>query len=113
MKIEYSKKSVKYINSVDKRTKKRLREAALEGRKMDSYIDLKDIVTEELKHVDLDRVNVTCSPPDVEPQRQYYFMAKCRQIVKSESERLGRPLYACIQTFGCQMNTEHEIEKAA
>ena len=71
---------------------------------MDSYIDLKDIVTEELKHVDLDRVNVTCSPPDVEPQRQYYFMAKCRQIVKSESERLGRPLYACIQTFGCQMN---------
>ena len=113
MKIEYSKKSVKYINPVDKRTNKRLIEAALEGRKMDSYIDLKDIVTEELKHVDLDRVNVTCSPPDVEPQRQYYFMAKCRQIVKSESERLGRPLYACIQTFGCQMNTEHEIEKAA
>ncbi len=71
---------------------------------MDSYIDLKNIVTEELKHVDLDRVNVTCSPPDVEPQRQYYFMAKCRQIVKSESEQLGRPLYACIQTFGCQMN---------
>lgn len=35
---------------------------------MDSYIDLKDIVTEELKHVDLDRVNVTCSPPDVEPK---------------------------------------------
>ncbi|MDE7332119.1 MAG: tRNA (N6-isopentenyl adenosine(37)-C2)-methylthiotransferase MiaB, partial [Lachnospiraceae bacterium] len=35
---------------------------------------------------------------------QYYFMAKCRQIVKLESERLGRPLYACIQVFGCQMN---------
>lgn len=27
MKIEYSKRSVKYINSVDKPTKKRLREA--------------------------------------------------------------------------------------
>ncbi len=71
---------------------------------MDSYIDLKNIATEELKHVDLDRVNVNCSPPDFEPQRQYYFMAKCRQIVKAESERLGRPLSACIQTFGCQMN---------
>ena len=71
---------------------------------MDFYVDLKNIETEELKHVDLDRVNVNCSPPVFEPQRQYYFMAKCRQIVKSEGERLGRPLYACIQTFGCQMN---------
>ncbi len=71
---------------------------------MDSYIDLKNITTEELKNVDLDRVNVACSPPDLEPQRQYYFMAKCRQIVKSESERLGRPLYACTVTMGCQMN---------
>ncbi len=71
---------------------------------MDFYIDIKNIATEELKHVDLDRVNVHCSPPDFEPQRQYYFMAKCRQIVKSESKRLGRPLYACSVTFGCQMN---------
>ena len=52
---------------------------------MDSYIDLKNITVEELKQIDLDRVNVNCSPPDFEPQRQYYFMAKCRQIVKSES----------------------------
>ncbi len=71
---------------------------------MDSYIDLKNITAEELKHTDLDRVDIDCSPPDLEPQRQYYFMAKCRQIVKAQSERLGRPLYACIQTFGCQMN---------
>lgn len=71
---------------------------------MDCYIDLKNIAAEELKNVDLDKVDVTCSPPDFEPQRQYYFMAKCRQIVKLESERLGRPLYACNQVFGCQMN---------
>lgn len=71
---------------------------------MDSYIDLKNIVAEDLKHVDLDRVNVNCSPPEVDPQRQYYFIAKCRQLVKAESERLGRPLYACSQVFGCQMN---------
>lgn len=71
---------------------------------MDCYIDLKNIAAEELKNVDLDKVDVTCSPPDFDPQRQYYFMAKCRQIVKLESERLGRPLYACSVTFGCQMN---------
>ena len=71
---------------------------------MDFYIDIKNISAEELKHVDLDRVNVHCSPPDFEPQRQYYFMAKCGQILKAESERLGRPLSACTQTFGCQMN---------
>lgn len=79
---------------------------------MVSYIDLENITTEELKHIDLDRVNVNCCPPDFEPQRQYYFMAKCRQIVKSESERLGRPLYACTVTFGCQMNAR-DSEKLA
>ncbi len=79
---------------------------------MDFCIDLKNIATEELKNVDLDRVNVNCSPPDFEPQRQYYFMAKCRQIVKSERERLGRPLHACNQVFGCQMNAR-DSEKLA
>lgn len=76
---------------------------------MDSYIDLKEIAAEELEHIDLDKVNVNCSPPDFEPQRQYYFMAKGRQIVKAESERLGRPLCCCTVTFGCQMNAVHGI----
>ncbi len=71
---------------------------------MDSYIDLREVRAEELQQIDLDRIHINCEPPDFEPQRQYYFMAKCRQIVKSESERLGRPLYAFTQTFGCQMN---------
>jgi len=80
---------------------------------MDSYIDLREVKTEDLQRIDLDRINIECEPPECEPHRQYYFMAKCRQIVKSESERLGRPLYACNQVFGCQMNTEHETVKAA
>ncbi len=79
---------------------------------MDFYIDLKNIAQEELKQINLDRVNVNCSPPDFEPHRQYYFIAKCRQMVKSESERLGRPLYACTVTFGCQMNAR-DSEKLA
>ncbi len=79
---------------------------------MDFYIDLREVKTEELQQIDLDRVNLNCGPPDFEPQRQYYFIAKCRQMVKSERERLGRPLYACNQVFGCQMNAR-DSEKLA
>ena len=42
--------------------------------------------------------------PVKEPQRQYWFMKKVRQLVKEQSEKLGRPLTANITTFGCQMN---------
>ena len=80
---------------------------------MNSHINLKNIMPEQLKHTDLDRVDVHCSPPDFEPQRQYYFMAKCRQYVKEESERVGHILTASVITFGCQVNTVHEIGKAA
>ena len=42
--------------------------------------------------------------PENEPERQYYFMAKLKEYVAGVKERLGRPLYACTKTFGCQMN---------
>ena len=38
---------------------------------MDSYIDLKNITIEELKNADLDRIDVTGSPPDMEPHRLF------------------------------------------
>lgn len=76
-------------------------EGGREGREMDSCINLKNVSAEELKSIDLDRVSVDYSPPDLEPQRQYYFMAKCRRAVTSESERLGRPLTYSMTTFGC------------
>ena len=63
--------------------------------------------------INLNEINIDSKPPEDEPAREYYFMAKCRRYVKAESERLGRPLTAAVITFGCQMNTEHEIEKAA
>lgn len=80
---------------------------------MDCYIDLKSVAAEELKNIDLDKVDVTCGPPDLEPQRQYYFMAKCRELVREFERENGRRPTAFTQTFGCQMNTEVEIEKAA
>ena len=44
------------------------------------------------------------TPPAKEPQRQLYFVARLREIVARESQRIGRPLSACVVTFGCQMN---------
>ena len=55
--------------------------------------------------VDLDKIDINMEPPTVEPARQYYFMAKCREWVQAESKRLGRPLTCAVVTFGCQMNT--------
>lgn len=54
--------------------------------------------------IDFDHIDTTQAPPEAEPDRQYYFMAKCRKYVKAESERLGRPLFSAVRTFGCQMN---------
>ena len=37
---------------------------------------------------DLDKINLDMEPPAGEPDRQYYFMAKCRNLVKKfESEK--------------------------
>jgi tRNA-2-methylthio-N6-dimethylallyladenosine synthase len=42
--------------------------------------------------------------PQHEPERQMYFIARCKEYVEQKSKELGRPLTACPQTFGCQMN---------
>lgn len=53
---------------------------------------------------DLDGIDLGALPPEAEPQRQYYFMAKLRRIVDQKSLEAGRRLTACVVTFGCQMN---------
>ncbi len=57
-----------------------------------------------MNEIDLDKIDLTQPPPEHEPERQYYFMAKCREYVRAESKRLGRPLICGAFTFGCQMN---------
>ena len=52
----------------------------------------------------IDAMDLNQEAPVEEPQRQYWFMKKARQLVKEQSEKLGRPLTANITTFGCQMN---------
>ncbi len=62
---------------------------------MGHYDDIKDLI---------DAQDLTQQPPEQEPERQYYYIKKCREIIKKKSEELGRPLYACTVSMGCQMN---------
>ena len=52
----------------------------------------------------IDAMDLSQEAPVEEPQRQYWFMKKARQLIKEQSEKLGRPLTANTTTFGCQMN---------
>ncbi|MBO7514944.1 MAG: tRNA (N6-isopentenyl adenosine(37)-C2)-methylthiotransferase MiaB, partial [Lachnospiraceae bacterium] len=44
--------------------------------------------------------------PENEPERQFYYMAQIRKLVKKRSEELGRPLTAYHLVVGCQMNAK-------
>ena len=60
----------------------------------------------------IDSMDLTKEPPIKEPERQYWFMKKARQLVQEKEKELGRPLTACTVTFGCQMNSR-DSEKLA
>ncbi len=55
--------------------------------------------------IDLDKIDINLVPPLEEPDRQYYFMEKCRKLIRESGQKNGRFPTACIQTFGCQMNS--------
>lgn len=44
---------------------------------------------------------------------QQEYMKKAVSYVADLKQQLGRQPLCCVTTFGCQMNTEVEIEKAA
>ena len=60
----------------------------------------------------IDSMDLTKEPPVKEPERQYWFMKKARQLVQEKEKELGRPLTSCTVTFGCQMNSR-DSEKLA
>ncbi|NBK92684.1 tRNA (N6-isopentenyl adenosine(37)-C2)-methylthiotransferase MiaB [bacterium 1XD21-13] len=64
------------------------------------------------KEIDWKRIDLNTAPPREEPERQYYYIALCRELVQREAEKLGRPLTFCVTTFGCQMNAR-DSEKLA
>ncbi len=54
--------------------------------------------------IDLDRIDLSTAAPAEEPARQFYFLAKCREWVKSFEQKHGRSPRSHVTTFGCQMN---------
>lgn len=65
----------------------------------------------EINH--FDAVDVYGDAPLKEPDRQYYYMKKCKEWADNEREKLGRPLTMSIQTLGCQMNAKDSEKMAA
>lgn len=64
------------------------------------------------QEMDLDKIDMNAKPPIEEPDRQYYYMAKCRKWVWEFEQKNGRRPTAFTQTFGCQMNAR-DSEKLA
>lgn len=62
--------------------------------------------------IDLDQIDINIEPPIKEPDRQYYFIAKCRRLVQQFEKNNGRRPSFFTQTFGCQMNAR-DSEKLA
>ena len=56
------------------------------------------------QEIDLDKIDLNAEPPIEEPDRQYYYMAKCREWVREFEQINGRVPTCCVTTFGCQMN---------
>ncbi len=56
--------------------------------------------------LDLDKTDLSAVAPAGEPARQYYFMAKCRQLLNTVSDEQKRSLKACVVNMGCQMNAK-------
>lgn len=48
--------------------------------------------------------------PVTEPERQYYYIDRCRELIAAKEKEAGRKLTCGIFTFGCQMNF-HDSEK--
>lgn len=61
----------------------------------------------------LEEVSIEGEAPVAEPERQYYYMKKCREWATEEISRIGRPLTMSIQTLGCQMNAKDSEKMTA
>ena len=54
------------------------------------------------ENIDFNSIDLTQEPPVSEPERQYYFIAKCRQYVKEQEELAGHPLTADVVTLAAR-----------
>ena len=61
----------------------------------------------------LEAVDITGPVPDVEPERQYYFMKKCREWLAKKKAGQGRAFTYLAETLGCQMNAKDSEKMTA
>ena len=54
--------------------------------------------------INLAGIDINAAPPGTDPERQYYFIAKCRDHLAKLAGKKGRKLTYHNETFGCQMN---------
>lgn len=52
----------------------------------------------------LTEVKMSTPVPEMEPQRQFYYMEVAKEYVRQLEEKKGRKLTFHVSTFGCQMN---------
>lgn len=64
------------------------------------------------QEIDLDKIDLNAKPPTEEPDRQYFYMAKCCKYTIELAKKLNRQPTFFVQTFGCQMNAR-DSEKLA
>ena len=57
-----------------------------------------------MTNINYELIDTTAPAPEQEPERQRYFIAKCREIIKERELEIGRKLTFYDQTCGCQMN---------
>ncbi len=51
-------------------------------------------------------IEIISNAPEMEPDRQSYFIEACKKIIDEKAKEKGRPLTCHISTFGCQMNAK-------
>ena len=34
-------------------------------------------------------------------EEQLYYIGECKKFLEEKTKEIGRPLYACVHTFGC------------
>lgn len=56
------------------------------------------------KNIELEKFHNMEAPPNSEPERQYYFIAKARKLTRQLEKQWKRKPSYCVTTFGCQMN---------
>ncbi len=61
----------------------------------------------------IERIDSDGPAPETEPERQFYYMKKCKELVSKLREREGRTLTYLAETLGCQMNSKDSEKMVA